>query len=42
MITAHGSSDDTKQDLTERGFTVFDATCPLVIRQHKLARMLRA
>ncbi len=40
MITAHGASDGTKQLLTERGFTVYDATCPLVIRLHKLARFL--
>jgi len=40
MITAHGASDATKEDLRARGFTVYDATCPLVIRQHKLARML--
>ncbi|MBA2481991.1 MAG: 4-hydroxy-3-methylbut-2-enyl diphosphate reductase [Planctomycetes bacterium] len=40
MITAHGASDTTKKDLTKRGFTVYDATCPLVIRLHKLARFL--
>ena len=40
MITAHGASDSTKADLTARGFTVYDATCPLVIRLHKLARFL--
>jgi 4-hydroxy-3-methylbut-2-enyl diphosphate reductase len=40
MITAHGASDATKQKLTDKGFTVFDATCPLVIRLHKLARFL--
>ena len=40
MITAHGASDSTKQDLEDRGFTVYDASCPLVIRLHKLARML--
>ena len=40
MITAHGASDSTKQDLEGRGFTVYDASCPLVIRLHKLARML--
>ncbi len=40
MITAHGASDVTKQELQARGFTVYDATCPLVIRLHKLARYL--
>ena len=40
MITAHGASDATKEDLRARGFTVYDATCPLVIRLHKLARFL--
>jgi 4-hydroxy-3-methylbut-2-enyl diphosphate reductase len=40
MITAHGASDGTKQMLRDKGFTVFDATCPLVIRLHKLARFL--
>jgi len=40
MITAHGASDTTKRDLEARGFTVYDATCPLVIRLHKLARFL--
>jgi 4-hydroxy-3-methylbut-2-en-1-yl diphosphate reductase len=40
MITAHGASDVTKKGLEARGFTVFDATCPLVIRLHKLARYL--
>jgi 4-hydroxy-3-methylbut-2-en-1-yl diphosphate reductase len=40
MITAHGASDTTKRDLEARGLTVFDATCPLVIRLHKLARYL--
>ena len=40
MITAHGAADTTKADLVARGFTVYDATCPLVIRLHKLARFL--
>jgi 4-hydroxy-3-methylbut-2-enyl diphosphate reductase len=40
MITAHGAADVTKEQLRQRGFTVFDATCPLVIRLHKLARFL--
>ncbi len=40
MVTAHGASDQTKADLRARGFLVYDATCPLVIRLHKLARFL--
>ena len=40
MITAHGAADNTKQALAERGFHVLDASCPLVIRLHKLARFL--
>ena len=40
MITAHGASDGTREALRERGFVVFDATCPLVMRLHKLARFL--
>ncbi len=40
MVTAHGASDATKEQLRSRGFTVYDATCPLVIRLHKLARFL--
>jgi 4-hydroxy-3-methylbut-2-enyl diphosphate reductase len=40
MITAHGASDATKQMLRDRGLMVYDATCPLVIRLHKLARFL--
>jgi 4-hydroxy-3-methylbut-2-en-1-yl diphosphate reductase len=40
MITAHGASDQTKADLRARGLVVYDATCPLVIRLHKLARFL--
>ena len=40
MVTAHGAADSTKRYLRDRGFTVLDATCPLVIRLHKLARFL--
>ncbi len=40
MITAHGAADSTKQSLKEKGFAVFDASCPLVVRLHKLARFL--
>ena len=40
MITAHGAAASTKADLEQRGFTVLDASCPLVIRLHKLALFL--
>jgi 4-hydroxy-3-methylbut-2-enyl diphosphate reductase len=40
MITAHGAADGLKAELRARGFTVHDATCPLVLRLHKLARFL--
>ena len=40
MITAHGAADATKRELEGRGFVVYDATCPLVIRLHKLGRFL--
>jgi 4-hydroxy-3-methylbut-2-enyl diphosphate reductase len=40
MITAHGASETDKQRLRDRGLIVHDATCPLVIRLHKLARFL--
>lgn len=42
MVTAHGAADSTKRYLRDRGFTVLDATCPLVIRLHKLARFLES
>jgi 4-hydroxy-3-methylbut-2-enyl diphosphate reductase len=35
MITAHGAAEKTKQKLHDAGFTVFDASCPLVMRVHK-------
>lgn len=41
MITAHGAADRTKAELEGRGFTVYDATCPLVVRLHKLALWLQ-
>lgn len=42
MITAHGAANATKKDLEARGLIVYDATCPLVIRLHKLARWLQS
>ncbi len=35
MITAHGAAEKVKEKLNEEGFTVFDASCPLVMRVHK-------
>jgi 4-hydroxy-3-methylbut-2-en-1-yl diphosphate reductase len=35
MITAHGAAQKTKDKLETAGFTVYDASCPLVMRVHK-------
>ena len=35
MITAHGAAQKTKDKLEAAGFTVYDASCPLVMRVHK-------
>jgi 4-hydroxy-3-methylbut-2-enyl diphosphate reductase len=35
MITAHGAAQKTKDKLEDAGFTVYDASCPLVMRVHK-------
>ena len=35
MITAHGAAQKTKDRLEDAGFTVYDASCPLVMRVHK-------
>lgn len=40
MITAHGAPASMKQQLHERGYTVFDASCPLVVRVHKAVARL--
>lgn len=40
MITAHGASDNVKNQLKDKGFTVFDASCPLVIRVHKAIKRM--
>ncbi len=40
MITAHGAAASTKLELEQKGFHVLDASCPLVIRLHKLALFL--
>ena len=42
MITAHGAPASLRQRAEARGFKVFDATCPLVLRVHKaVARFVR-
>lgn len=40
MVTAHGTSDRTKQDLRNKGFNPLDATCPLVQHAHKSLQRL--
>ncbi len=41
IFSAHGVSHAVRQDAKERGFTVFDATCPLVTKVHnQVARLL--
>ena len=42
MITAHGAPASLRIAAEDRGFKVFDATCPLVLRVHKaVARFVR-
>ncbi len=41
IFSAHGVSQAVRQEATVRGFTVFDATCPLVTKVHnQVARLL--
>jgi 4-hydroxy-3-methylbut-2-enyl diphosphate reductase len=40
MITAHGASENTKKQLQDAGFVVFDASCPLVMRVHQTIKSL--
>ena len=40
MITAHGAAKQTKQQLHDAGFIVYDASCPLVMRVHKTIKSL--
>ena len=40
MVTAHGAPFSTKQKLEARGFTVYDASCPLVLRVHSAIQKL--
>lgn len=40
LVTAHGTSDRVRLELTQRGLDVHDATCPLVTRAHLALRRL--
>ena len=40
MITAHGTAASVKTELESRGYNVFDASCPLVLRVHTAVRRL--
>lgn len=40
MITAHGAPRSLRARLEERGHTVYDASCPLVLRVHTAIRRL--
>jgi len=40
MITAHGAAEKTKKKLSDAGFTVYDASCPLVMRVHKTIKSM--
>jgi len=40
MITAHGAADSVRDRAQSMGFTVYDATCPLVMRVHKTIKKL--
>ena len=41
MFSAHGVSQAIRREATERGFNVFDATCPLVTKVHVEMAKLR-
>ena len=40
MITAHGAAETTKKKLSGAGYTVYDASCPLVMRVHKTIKSM--
>jgi len=40
MITAHGAAEKMKKKLTDAGFVVFDASCPLVMRVHNTIKSM--
>jgi 4-hydroxy-3-methylbut-2-enyl diphosphate reductase len=41
IFSAHGVSQEVRREADERGFTVFDATCPLVTKVHIEVAKLR-
>lgn len=41
IFSAHGVSQAVRQEATARGFTLFDATCPLVTKVHSEVARLR-
>nr|WP_198680155.1 4-hydroxy-3-methylbut-2-enyl diphosphate reductase [Cupriavidus agavae] len=42
IFSAHGVSKEVRADATQRGLTVFDATCPLVTKVHVEVGKMRA
>lgn len=40
IISAHGQSDRVRQNVAEKGFSVIDATCPLVYKVHTIAKKM--
>ncbi len=40
MITAHGAANKVKEELLNRGHIVEDASCPLVVRVHKVIKKM--
>ena len=41
VFSAHGVSQEVRREATERGFQIFDATCPLVTKVHVEVAKLR-
>ncbi len=42
MVTAHGTAQSVKDEIQARGFRMYDASCPLVMRVHKkIAELVR-
>jgi len=42
IFSAHGVSQAVRQEAAERGFILFDATCPLVTKVHNEVARLRS
>ena len=40
IISAHGQSDAVRNDVVKKGFTMIDATCPLVYKVHTIAKLM--